>query len=149
MLLGCTNCVDEGSNLVNSRFSMPLTKLGAKQYYLGIFFKVRPRFPTKKKFPIVEFICVSSLFTKLFSIAPSGRAFIGNQAYLKYYTLDTLGWITDEKISMIHFVSTLYKTLYQNTAILFSTVTEKSIVIFLIGNPTEFLKCSWFFENAF
>ena len=75
--------------------------------------------------------------------------FIGNQAYLKYYTLDTLGWITDEKISMIHFVSTLYKTLYQNTAILFSTVTEKSIVIFLIGNPTEFLKCSWFFENGF
>jgi len=36
---GCTNCVDEGSNLVNSRFSMPLTKLGTKQYYLGIFFK--------------------------------------------------------------------------------------------------------------
>merc|ERR1739836_253131 len=35
----CTNCVDEGSNLVNSRFSMPLTKLGTKQYYLGIFFK--------------------------------------------------------------------------------------------------------------
>jgi len=37
---GCTNCVDEGPNSnINSRFTMPLTKLGSKQYYLGIFFK--------------------------------------------------------------------------------------------------------------
>merc|ERR1711899_114858 len=36
----CTNCVDEGPNSnINSRFTMPLTKLGSKQYYLGIFFK--------------------------------------------------------------------------------------------------------------
>merc|ERR1712150_236861 len=36
----CTNCVDEGANSnINSRFTMPLTKLGSKQYYLGIFFK--------------------------------------------------------------------------------------------------------------
>ena len=47
--------MDEGSNLVNSRFSMPLTKLGAKQYYLGIFFKVRAGFPMKK-IAIIEFI---------------------------------------------------------------------------------------------
>merc|ERR1711936_543642 len=36
----CTNCVDEGANSnINIRFTMPLTKLGSKQYYLGIFFK--------------------------------------------------------------------------------------------------------------
>jgi len=33
----CTDCNDGGQ--VQSRFSMPLTKLGKKQYYLGIFFK--------------------------------------------------------------------------------------------------------------
>jgi len=35
----CTNCVDDGSNNPNSRWTMPLQKLGTKQYYLGIFFK--------------------------------------------------------------------------------------------------------------
>ena len=37
----CTNCVDEGDENPNSRWTMPLQKLGSKQYYLGIFFKVR------------------------------------------------------------------------------------------------------------
>ena len=72
LLLGCTNCVDEGSNLVNSRFSMPLTKLGSKQYYLGIFFKVRAGFPMKK-IAIIEFICVLLLCNKRFEIAPRGK----------------------------------------------------------------------------
>merc|ERR1711997_63122 len=35
----CTNCVDDGSSNSNSRWTMPLQKLGTKQYYLGIFFK--------------------------------------------------------------------------------------------------------------
>lgn len=35
----CTNCVDEGDENPNSRWTMPLQKLGSKQYYLGIFFK--------------------------------------------------------------------------------------------------------------
>jgi len=36
----CTNCVDDGSSgPSNSRWTMPLQKLGDKQYYLGIFFK--------------------------------------------------------------------------------------------------------------
>merc|ERR1712008_379205 len=35
----CTNCVDDGSSSSNSRWTMPLQKLGTKQYYLGIFFK--------------------------------------------------------------------------------------------------------------
>ena len=40
-LLECTNCVDDGSSgPSNSRWTMPLQKLGDKQYYLGIFFKV-------------------------------------------------------------------------------------------------------------
>ena len=38
--------MDEGPNSnINSRFTMPLTKLGSKQYYLGIFFKVRKTHP--------------------------------------------------------------------------------------------------------
>jgi hypothetical protein len=32
----CPNCVDDAP----SRWTMPLTKLGEKRYYLGIFFKV-------------------------------------------------------------------------------------------------------------
>lgn len=37
----CPNCVDEHSgSIAASRWTMPLLKLGEKQYYLGIFFKV-------------------------------------------------------------------------------------------------------------
>ena len=32
--------MDDGSSSSNSRWTMPLQKLGTKQYYLGIFFKV-------------------------------------------------------------------------------------------------------------
>jgi len=34
----CSDCVGE-SSVFHSRFSMPLTQLGSKKYYLGIFFK--------------------------------------------------------------------------------------------------------------
>jgi hypothetical protein len=37
----CSECVGESGSALHSRFSMPLTQLGAKKYYLGIFFKVR------------------------------------------------------------------------------------------------------------
>ena len=36
---GCTDATCGGHTA--SRFSMPLTSLGAKKYYLGIFFKVQ------------------------------------------------------------------------------------------------------------
>lgn len=36
--LECADCLGEGAT--TSRFSMPLTQLGPKKYYLGIFFKV-------------------------------------------------------------------------------------------------------------
>lgn len=40
LVTGCTNCVDDGAQPnSNSRWTMPLQKLGSKQYYLGIFFK--------------------------------------------------------------------------------------------------------------
>ncbi|XP_059089711.1 mannose-binding protein C-like isoform X3 [Tigriopus californicus] len=35
---GCTNCIPEATGLPN-RWTMPLTTLGSKQYYLGVFFK--------------------------------------------------------------------------------------------------------------
>ena len=37
--LECADCLGEGAT-ITSRFSMPLTQLGPKKYYLGIFFKV-------------------------------------------------------------------------------------------------------------
>ena len=37
---GCTNCVNGGTGSPN-RWTMPLQRLGNKQYYLGIFFKVK------------------------------------------------------------------------------------------------------------
>ena len=37
--LECADCLGEGAS-ITSRFSMPLTQLGPKKYYLGIFFKV-------------------------------------------------------------------------------------------------------------
>ena len=36
--------MDDGSSSSNSRWTMPLQKLGTKQYYLGIFFKVSNTF---------------------------------------------------------------------------------------------------------
>ncbi len=39
--LGCTNCIDGEFTADKNRWTMPLQKLGEKQYYLGIFFKVK------------------------------------------------------------------------------------------------------------
>jgi len=37
---GCTNCVDgDAGRAASNRWTMPLHRLGDKQYYLGIFFK--------------------------------------------------------------------------------------------------------------
>jgi len=37
---GCTNCVDgDAGRAASNRWTMPVTRLGDKQYYLGIFFK--------------------------------------------------------------------------------------------------------------
>lgn len=38
--LGCTNCVGDGGGASPNRWTMPLHRLGGKQYYLGVFFKV-------------------------------------------------------------------------------------------------------------
>jgi len=40
---GCTNCIDGELIQDKNRWNMPLEKLGDKQYYLGIFFKVFPK----------------------------------------------------------------------------------------------------------
>ena len=40
-VLGCPNCVDDSTGRSGNRWTMPLQRLGDKQYYLGIFFKVR------------------------------------------------------------------------------------------------------------
>merc|ERR1719464_2505683 len=36
---GCPNCVDDSTGRSGNRWTMPLQRLGDKQYYLGIFFK--------------------------------------------------------------------------------------------------------------
>ena len=51
-LSGCTDatCGDHTA----SRFSMPLTSLGAKKYYLGIFFKVHTNLMISDKYTCVK-----------------------------------------------------------------------------------------------
>lgn len=38
----CINCVEEpsGSSMLSAHWTMPLSKLGERRYYLGTFFKV-------------------------------------------------------------------------------------------------------------
>ena len=43
--------MDDGSSSSNSRWTMPLQKLGTKQYYLGIFFKVSNTFTYVNRLP--------------------------------------------------------------------------------------------------
>ena len=43
MSSGCVNCIPDGAVTGGNRWKMPLQTLGNKQYYLGIFFKVRER----------------------------------------------------------------------------------------------------------
>ena len=56
----CSDCANE-VNPPSSRFSMPLTKLGNKKYYLGIFFKVSQTFffrgPQQEENFTLNFVC--------------------------------------------------------------------------------------------
>lgn len=43
LITDCPNCVDDQQ--VPNRWTMPVTKLGDKRYYLGVFFKVNSYTP--------------------------------------------------------------------------------------------------------